>query len=372
MSIKDPAEYILTGDIGGTNTTFAVVEHRGSQFKILQSRRFSTQGERSILEPIRKFLDELGSGGSSWQLSTCCISAAGPVESGFIQLTNAPWSISAFEIESMFGIPTRLINDFTAISYAVVLLDPDDPAQIRPIPHLDGSCPLAGKGMALVVGAGTGLGVGFVDKSEDGGYLAYPSEGGHSEVPCHDPLTLSLFAWLGERTGYEAGVELLVSGQGISNIFSFLCSDAFVPALAEPYNCKASDFPSSPSAKARSILALPEAERPALIASGRGDEPRCALAMELFVDLYARKVSNLSAIFLPRGGVYLAGGISTKNEIFLLEGNRFMSRFERNYAPHIRDFLRQTPVLIVRDYAISLIGAANAAVQLASKEGAHE
>jgi glucokinase len=366
MSIKDSAEYILAGDIGGTNTTFAVVEHKESRFRILHSHRFSTQKERSVLEPITSFLAEVSASGADWPLSICCISAAGPVESGFIQLTNAPWSISASEIERRFGIPTRLVNDFTAISYAVVLLDQDNSGQIRRIPHLDGSVPSAGKGMALVVGAGTGLGVGFVDKREDGGYLAYPSEGGHSELPCHDPLTFSAFSWVGERTGYEAGAELLVSGQGISNIFSFLCSDAFDPKQAVPYGFQADAFSTLPSAEALAIMARPEADRPALIASSRTGEPRCGLAMELFADLYARKVSSLAAIFLPRGGVYLAGGISSKNEAFLLEGNRFMSRFERNYAPHIRDFLGKLPVLIVRDYAISLIGAANAAVQLES------
>ena len=370
MSMQDSVEHMLAGDIGGTNTTFAVVEHSGGRFRILHSRRFSTQDEKSVIDPIRSFIDEVEANGAGWHLSTCCISAAGPVESGSIQLTNAPWSISAAEIEETFGIPTRLVNDFTAISYAVVLLDPDDPAQIRRIPHLDGSLSEVGRGMALVVGAGTGLGVGFVDKREDGGYHAYPSEGGHSEVPCHDPLTLDLFSWIGEKTGYEAGAELLVSGQGISNIFSFICSSAFIPALAEPYGFAASAFPAQLSRQALAILSMPDSERPALIAANRGTEPCCALAMELFVDLYARKVSNLAAVFLPRGGIYLAGGISSKNEAFLLEGNRFMSRFERNYAPHIRDFLRKVPVLIVRDYAISLIGAANAAVQLASAEGA--
>ncbi|MCX7025886.1 MAG: glucokinase [Spirochaetes bacterium] len=369
MPRKYSKEYILAGDIGGTNTTFAVVGHIDGKFEILHSRRFSTQAERSVLDPISTFLAELGLKGFHGTLSSCCISAAGPVENGSIQLTNAPWSISASEIEEVFGISTRLVNDFTAISYAVVLLDPDDPAQIRRIPHIDGSNPDVGKGMALVVGAGTGLGVGFVDKKDDGSYLAYPSEGGHSEVPCHDPLTLDLFAWLGERTGYEPGAELLVSGQGISNIFSFLCSEAFDPGLARSYGIRISAFSPFPSVAALEILSKPEADRPALIASKHSIEPRCGLAMELFVDLYARKVSNLSAVFLPKGGVYLAGGISSKNEAFLLEGNRFMKCFERNYAPHIRTFLKEVPVLIVRDYTISLIGAANAAVQL-SKEKA--
>ncbi|HEY9053629.1 MAG TPA: glucokinase, partial [Rectinemataceae bacterium] len=74
--------------------------------------------------------------------------------------------------------------------------------------------------------------------------------------------------------------------------------------------------------------------------------------------------SSLCAVFLPSGGVYLAGGISSKNESFFLENNRFMRAFERNYAPHIRETLSSLPVMIVRNYSVSLVGAANAAIQL--------
>ena len=93
-------------------------------------------------------------------------------------------------------------------------------------------------------------------------------------------------------------------------------------------------------------------------------DPRCSLTMELFCEYYARKVSSLASVFLPSGGIYLAGGISSKNEDFLVESNRFMRIFERNYAPHIQEFLADLPVMIVRNYSISLIGAANAAIQL--------
>ena len=42
-----------------------------------------------------------------------------------------------------------------------------------------------------------------------------------------------------------------------------------------------------------------------------------------------------------------------------------MAMFERSYAKHIRSILAKTPVMIVKDYSISLYGAANAAVELA-------
>ncbi|HEY9053582.1 MAG TPA: glucokinase, partial [Rectinemataceae bacterium] len=293
MANTSKPRFILACDIGGTNTSLALVEHIQGRFTILRSRRFSTQALPSLLGPIASFIQELKDSRADNLPEVCCVSAAGPVSGGKIQLTNASWAIDAAEIETVFNIKTYLINDFTAISYAVVLLDQDDPGQITPIPHTDGSAPRAGTGMALVIGVGTGMGMGFVDKRADGSYLAYPSEGGHSELPCHDTLSYALHAWVSARQGYEAGAELFLSGQGISNTFSFLCSGDFRPELAIPYGFDASGFAMAPSPAEKAILALPEQDRPAAIAAGRTKETRCALAMEIFADLYARKVSSL-------------------------------------------------------------------------------
>ncbi len=362
---------ILAGDIGGTNTTLALVRHRLGRFDILRTMRFSTQDERSLMEPLARFLAVLSEQGFKTPIDTCCISAAGPVRDGSIQLTNAPWSISGAEIQERMGIPVHLINDFTAVSYAVVLLDAGDREQIRHIPHTDGAIPMPGQGMALVVGAGTGLGMGFVDKGPGGTCRAFPSEGGHSSLPCWDELSLDYYLWMGERIGSEPGIELAASGQGIGNIFGFLCSDSFNPATASRTGTAASHSAAAfgargcnPGEIASSILLRSEQERPALIAANRRADPRCSLTMELFCEYYARKVSSLASVFLPSGGIYLAGGISSKNEDFLVESNRFMRIFERNYAPHIQEFLADLPVMIVRNYSISLIGAANAAIQL--------
>lgn len=364
MSFQHHDDLYLVGDVGGTNTTLALVGRDAAKFSILASRRFSTKDELSLLGPIDAFLSELRRKAGVLNLHSCCISAAGPVRDNYVQLTNASWSIDARQISATFGFPTTIINDFTAISYAVVLLDPSDRSQVTMIPHLGNHSEAPASGIALVVGAGTGLGVGFVEKREDGSYRAFPSEGGHSDFPCHDNLSRAFHKWLQDLYGTPPGIELAVSGQGIVNIFSFLCSEGFrTDYMSGAFSDTLPVLDTHPTALAQRIQSLPETERPAVIASARESDPLCRLTMELFVEIYARKVSSLSALFLPRGGIYLAGGISSKNEEYLLSGNRFMKSFEQNYAPHMRQLLSTVPVMIVRDYAISLIGAANAAYQ---------
>ena len=78
------------------------------------------------------------------------------------------------------------------------------------------------------------------------------------------------------------------------------------------------------------------------------------------MDLYARVCADLCAVFLPTGGLFLAGGIAAKNAPHFVEDPRFMARFERNYRAHLDLLTRATPVFLVHDYDLSLYGAAHA------------
>ncbi|MFZ0035559.1 MAG: glucokinase, partial [Sedimentisphaerales bacterium] len=105
-------------------------------------------------------------------------------------------------------------------------------------------------------------------------------------------------------------------------------------------------------------------DKPALISKNAKDNKTCRDIMSLFVKMYGRFAGGLAIIFLALGGVYLAGGIVTKNEWLFSEDNLFMKNFETNYNPNIRPLLKKIPVYIIKDYSISLYGAANAAVTL--------
>jgi glucokinase len=342
---------ILAGDIGGTNTNLALIGKKGGTFTLIKDGHYKTKEEPSLIEPLGRFLEEAGREHQGLAPELCCISGAGPVVEGRIALTNAPWAIDAKAVESAFSIPTALINDFTAVSYGVLLLDPANPEQITRLPHGDGALPSPLPGVRVVVGAGTGLGVGYVVKVRNR-VEAFASEGGHVTLPVYDEESRGFQRWLEARYGFVPGAEAGVSGQGIGNVFAYLVErEEAAGGLLGP--------------AARKILEAPEAERPALVAQASGADLVCAKSMDVFVKLYARVCADHAATFLPAGGVFLAGGIVAKNEDRFLEGGRFMSMFERSYAKHIRAILAKTPVMIAKDYSISLYGAANAAVEMA-------
>ena len=342
---------VLAGDIGGTNANIALIGKKGGTFTLVMDRHYKTREEPSLIEPLGRFLEEAAREHAGLAPELCCVSGAGPVVDGRIALTNAPWAIDAKAIESAYSLRTTLINDFTAVSYGVLLLDHSNPEQLTCLPHGDGSLPApAPGGVRVVVGAGTGLGAGYIVKVRNKAE-AFPSEGGHITLPVYDDESRDFQRWLESRCGFVPGAEAGVSGQGIGNIFAFLAERE-----------AAEGRPPSPAAKA--ALDAESAERPALVAASAASDPLCARTMDIFVKLYARVAADHTATFLPSGGVYLAGGIPSKNEERFLEGGRFMAMYERSYAKHMRAILAKTPVMIVKDYSISLYGAANAAVEL--------
>ena len=331
---------ILTADVGGTNLNLALLAPEGSQYRLLRKARFSTQEEHSLLGPIQSFL----AAEPSVRPGRACFSGAGPVLDRRLHLTNAPWDIDAAALERDLGMPVHLVNDFTALSCGVIQLNLADALQVTPLPHGDGSLPAADpRGLALVVGAGTGLGVGFVVHTSEGP-RAFPSEGGHIGLPVFDEDSLALWRHLHKGLPGPPGAEMAISGNGLAVIFRFLLDSRRVPWTQA----------------ATAILSLPNADQPAAISDQAAIDPACGRAMAMFVDLYARVCAELCAVFLPTGGLFLAGGIAIKNGDHLLADRRFMTSFERNYRTHLDQIMRATPVYLVHDYDLSLFGAAHA------------
>lgn len=333
---------LLVADIGGTNLNLALAEPQGDGVRLLRRVRYATQAEPALLPAVLRFLSEV----PELRPQRACFAGAGPVTAGRIVLTNAPWDIDGPALEAALGIPVAVINDFSATCQGVLLLDPSEERQVGPLLHPDGRHPAPDpQGTILVVGAGTGLGVGFITRDASGARV-HPSEGGHIGLPLEEEAHLAL--WQHLRPGFPAGpgAEAAVSGPGLANLLAFLLATQRAPG--------------SPATVA--LQALPPEAQPPAIAEAADSDAACGQAMDLFVDLYARVCAQLCAAFLPTGGLFLAGGIAAKNERRLRDDHRFMRSFERNYRDHLDTLTRATPVFIVRDYGLSLLGAARAAL----------
>ena len=116
-----------------------------------------------------------------------------------------------------------IINDFVAAGYGIESLGPSDLATLqegRPEPQ----------GPIALIGAGTGLGQGFLLWEKDH-YRVLASEGGHGDFAPRGALQAGLLQFLG-REFDRVSWERLLSGPGMVNTYRYLLAAAVAPEQA--------------------------------------------------------------------------------------------------------------------------------------------
>lgn len=339
--------FILAGDIGGTNTTLALMELINGDLVQRAKKSFSSREISGLDQAIDAALPEFNQTLQDKKIAGACFTAAGPVEDNTCQLTNVKWRIDANAIGKRLDLPAFVINDLSGICYGIPLLDPNNPEQLTRMPHPDGTFPKAqelrpGMDVRAVVAPGTGLGIGYLIH-EAGNYIALPAEAGHIDWAAYSPETRELQKYIHQKSGSIPGVEQFISGIGLENVFQFMADSGSF----------------SKTAAVEEILAIEPGLRGALISRHASDDPLCKHVMELFVEMMARFMSSVALWMLPKSGLFIAGGIPAKNKDWFLKDNRFMKVFLQNYLESMESQLKQIPVYMAMDYGINLFGAAH-------------
>ena len=335
---------LLVGDIGGTKTLLRLVEvasGEGKEIALQQEIRYEalypSQEYADLVPIVRQFFGEAASElGNTPAPSKACLAIAGPVVGDTSVLTNLGWSLDAKRLKNELGIPKLgLINDFAGVGYGVLSLPPSD------IHTLQAGTPQPAAPIA-VIGAGTGLGEGFLISQQDGEYRIYPSEGGHADFAPRTELEFELLQDLRRRYNLDrVSVERVVSGPGILSIYEFLRSH---PASGQE----------NPTTDGKDNLAKKSPQEISVAAIEKSDR-LCEQAMQIFVEAYAAEAGNLAIKLLPYGGLYLAGGIAGKILPAIEEDNRFMRAF--NQKGRVSPLLEAVPVHIVLNQQVGLLGA---------------
>jgi glucokinase len=321
---------LLAGDIGGTKTLLRLFEAGGG---VLAELRFDSASFPSLEQVVAGFLSDF----PGRPIAAACFGVAGPVEGGRAHITNLPWLIDAASIAAEFRIPqVRLINDFQAVAYGIEALDGQD------LMTLQAGVPQA-CGVRAVIGAGTGLGEGFM-VWQGGCYEAFPSEGSHADFAPTDALQIELLKYLAERYGHVS-YERLLSGPGLVNIFDFLRDSRGQQATTELQSAMKAGDP----AAAISDCAM------------GGNDDLAVSALSLFARIYGAEAGNLALKILARGGVYIAGGIAAQIMNKLKDGE-----FLRAFADKGRfaGLLGEIPVHVVLNPKVGLLGATRVAERI--------
>lgn len=272
----------LVGDIGGTNARFALWRNeRLEAVRVLAVADFPTpeQAIRSYLETIGQDVAEV---------EAVCLACAGPVQGDEFRFTNNHWRLSRAEFCRRLGLcELLLINDFSAMALGMTRLRPDELMEICP-GSADPERP------RLVIGPGTGLGVGTLLPLGDGRWRALPGEGGHVDLPIGNLREMALWQVLYQRLGHVRAEDVL-SGNGLLQLYRASCSvDGQEPVLASPAQ---------------------------ITAAALAGDARAAAVLEQFCVWLGRVAGDDVLTLGARGGVYIVGGVVPRfAELFKASG----------------------------------------------------
>jgi glucokinase len=302
---------ILCGDIGGTKSLLGLADDG----QLVSDRRYANADFRGFDDVLAAFLDETKTAPA--RISGGCFAVAGPVadDGRTAALTNLPWTIDADALSSRFGLPAlKLSNDFAAAALGAVAAPSTQRVTLQEGQALS-TAP------CLVLGAGTGLGMAIV-LPETGSWRVVAGEGGHVAFAPADARQLALWSFLHARHG-RVTWERVVSGPGLTAIHEFIAG----------------------------VSLSPEEIASRGLASPKGTERS---SLDLFLAAYGAFAGDMALACLPRGGVFLAGGIAGKLLPLLREGG-FLTAFNAK-AEHAAIAARM-PVHVATDPLLGLQGA---------------
>jgi len=309
---------ILSADIGGTNSRFAVFSANGGALSLLGSTWLQSKDVESfkiLLEKVQQssianLLDKVES---------IVIAGAGPVEKGEVcSPPNIPWKIYKSDLNLQFPRASKyLINDFLAQAYSSISQCGNEAIVVK--------AGLKKEGAIGVIGAGTGLGKAYLNLV-NGNYVGFPSEGGHAPFAPRNSAEFNFLEFLQNKVGRkQISWEDVSAGRSFSYLYEFLFKKELSPA-----------------------------EVSGLLKAGEADQ---------VAEIYARIMGRICMAFalelLATGGIYIAGGVLAKNRT-ILENPAFLEAFLG--SPTQKELLKDIPIYLIDNENSGLWGGAQYAL----------
>jgi glucokinase len=319
---------ILAGDVGGTKVDLALYAFERRELVHVRDERYPAHEFNGLEEIIRRFLGE----SSNPEITAACFGVPGPVRGGRLRLTNLPWVLDSRELSANLNITHLfLINDLEANGYGIPELTPE---QIFTLNQGDPST----VGNRALVSAGTGLGEGILVWNGKT-HVPMASEGGHCDYAARNPLEIELLEWLMQKFNGRVSFERVVSGPGLTNIYTFLRDQKH---MDEPEWLRQRMVAEDPNAVIGEV-------------GEEGKSELCAKALEVFATAYGAEAGNMVLKALATGGMYIGGGIAPKM-LKTMRSGTFMEAFIDK--GRLSELLIHTPVHIILESRAALMGAA--------------
>ncbi|KAH0572321.1 Glucokinase [Spironucleus salmonicida] len=334
----------ITGDIGGTNLRLSSINGKD----MIHTEYYVTREHPTLISAIQDFISKHSIKG----IKSCCLAMAGPVDGKHCTLTNenTAYKYNSEEFASTLGFSVKFINDFQAIGWWIISRFVTNEAVDIIVPNA------LHNGVKLYLGAGTGLGVGYVAETS-----VFPCEGGHLRFGPSCPIEYELVVFMQKKhNSQHISYERFVSGNGIACIAQFFMGKTEAQLNAYLGVTGGSDKMVS------ELISLPASEddQPSHVAinANKGDETFKKI-MAIFFNFYGRAISDLCAGFLP-SEIFIAGGIMAKNMDLLKDAfvnKKFMDGlYDKGRLSHI---VKNRRISVILQDNIGLYGCCECLLQ---------
>ena len=360
---KIPKNYIvLIGDIGGVHSRFRLLNMTSNISNIpiiLKEVNESTVSHNSLEELIINFLSDIK---PEQKPEYAFMGMPGPIENNcIITLPNIPhWKLyNGTELGIKLGINNFIfINDFEGNGYAIQtnLIENKDYIVLNEVkPKKNGA--------KLMIGPGTGLGMGYLLKDNNSKYYTIgSSEGGGRDYAPKSNYDLKLRSYIKNELNVEnVSLEKMCSARTLIPIYKFL------HIYENNNNDENSKFKRDPklAKKIDNFHEYKEINKINEINSElikKGLNNQCKLSKKtllVFIEIFGEIAGDLALFTLAYNGVYLLGRLTRELTPLILDNTIFMNHFKNK--DHFWFLLERIPVYLIQNENIELIGVTEAA-----------
>ena len=304
---------LLVADIGGTNARFAISAPDGPlhELRVLHAANFP-----KIDEAIAAYFAEL----KRPRPKQACFAVACPAKGAEIKLTNSSWRFVKEELRQKFQFERLVvINDFEALAASVPILKGPQLAELRP-----GTADA--NSVSLVIGPGTGLGVGAFVPAGKSAWAVISGEGGHVGFAPNTDQEIRLWQRMREKYG-RVSAERVLNGAGLVNVYRFMADEAG--------------------------QTVGEIDAPEISGRALAGEEVAVNTVLMFFDMLGSVTGDLALAFGSRGGVYIGGGITPKLLDFARR-SKFIDRFLDK--GRVAAILHSMPICVILEERAALYG----------------
>lgn len=337
---------VLVADIGGTNSRFELLQFDGDNMIIVKAEAFLTHDYKNFVQIITTFLND-----RQEHPTIGVFAVAGVVRGSHARFVNTNWEpeegVEASEIQEATGIEKIVfLNDFVAAGYGVQELGPDMLIELNQGVNPSENAPKA------VVGPGTGLGECYMTWNGQV-YDVWGTEGGHSDYAPKTELQWKYASYMMQLVQKEDGEyrqfrgmvgvsnELCIAGVGAHHLYYFLKGE--FPELVNPDFDQ--EFEKEPKDRLKLIMEY----------GFSGRDQICDKAVKIWQEGLAHEIGNVIARTLCYGGIYVMGGLVTKNVESLAQSTLFIQSIYSK-PPHINDIIRNVPIYLVKHLDVGMLG----------------